>query len=109
MILYKVIFWLSLVSVAVLSIVVVPDQQLFIWNDKVNHLLAYGVLFWLLLNAYGLAYKIWILAVLLMLFGVLIEVAQSFTGYRQADLFDLLANFGGIVLVTLPYMARRSH
>lgn len=65
------------------------------WNDKGEHFAA----FWLL--SLGLALY-WSLsggrvALLLTLYGGLIEVAQSFTPCRQASLLDLLADIAGIL------------
>ena len=98
---YKVAFWLLLATVAILSMVSVPAQQLFDWQDKLHHMGAYGVLFLLLIQAYGHRYRIWVLAISLALFGLAVEVAQSFTGYRQAELWDVLANISGILLAGL--------
>jgi VanZ family protein len=62
---------------------------------------AYTVLFWCLLGAYEKQQNIWFLGILLTIFSGLIEVAQSYTGHRQAELMDFLANGTGILLVAL--------
>ena len=98
---YKVAFWLLLVAVAILSMISISAQQLFDWQDKLHHMGAYGVLFFLLIQAYGDRFSLGLLAIGLMAFGVSIEVAQSFTEYRQADLWDLAANASGILLAGL--------
>ena len=82
-------------------------QQLFDWQDKLHHILAYAVLFWFLLGAYGQQQTIWKLGILLAIFSGLIEIAQSYTGYRQAEFIDLLANITGILLVGLLYPKRQ--
>ena len=105
---YRLWFWCLLTIVAILSIVSLQHaQQLFDWQDKLHHLLAYAVLFWLLLGAYGKQQSIWTLGVLLAVFSGLIEVAQSYTGYRQAELLDLLANITGILLGGLAHPIKR--
>ena len=107
-IVYRAIFWLLLIAVAILSMVALDSpQKFFHWQDKLHHLLAYSVLFWFLLGAYIEQYRLWVLAISLAVFSGLVEVAQSYTGYRQADLMDLLANCMGILLVTLWYLLRR--
>ena len=83
-------------------------HQFFDWQDKLHHLLAYAVLFWLLLGAYEQQQNIWKLAILLAAFSGLIEIAQSYTGYRQADLMDLLANVIGILVAAFLYILRRN-
>lgn len=99
---YRAIFWLLLALVAILSMVSLElPSQVFIWQDKLHHLLAYAVLCWFLLCAYEKQHKLWILAISLAAFGGLVEVAQSYTGYRQADLMDLMANCTGIFLASL--------
>lgn len=101
---YRVIFWCLLTVVAILSMVSLQSaQQLFDWQDKLHHILAYAVLFWFLVGAYGQQKTIWKLGVLLAIFSGLIEIAQSYTGYRQAEFMDLLANITGILLVGLLY------
>jgi len=107
--LFKLIFWLTLCLVAVLSMLAVPGQQIFQWQDKVSHLLVYMFLFWLLILAYGNQWSLISLGILLALFSGLIEVAQSFTGFRQAEWFDLLANIVGILVAAVFYKAFKSY
>ena len=93
---YRVTFWCLLVTVGIFSVVSLePFHQIFDWQDKLHHLLAYAVLFWLLLGA-------------LAAFSGLIEIAQSYTSYRQADLMDLLANVIGILVAAFLYILRRN-
>lgn len=96
---HRIIFWCLLAIVAILSMLSLQyGQQMFDWQDKLHHLLAYAVLFWVLLGAYGKQQNLWLLGMLLAAFSGLIEVAQSYTGYRQAELLDFLANITGIFL-----------
>jgi VanZ family protein len=65
-------------------------------SDKIMHLAGYALLtFWW---AQLVTRQRWKLAVAVMLFGVLIEGLQGLTPDRQPDLFDALANTGGILL-----------
>ena len=104
---YRAIFWLLLLAVAILSLISIDTQQIFVWQDKVHHLVAYAVLFWWLLGAYEKQQNIWFLGILLTIFSGLIEVTQSYTGHRQAELMDLLANGTGILLVALLRVLKR--
>ena len=104
----KLFFWLTLCLVAVVSMLSVPGQQMFQGQDKLSHLLVYMVLFGLLLLAYGKKWRLMSLGILLACFSALIEVAQSFTGYRQAEWLDLLANILGILVAVLFYKALQS-
>ncbi|MDG1693282.1 MAG: VanZ family protein [Porticoccaceae bacterium] len=106
---YRATFWCLLVVVGLFSVVTLePIQHIFDWQDKLHHLLAYAVLFWLLLGAYEQQQKLWKLAILLAAFSGLIEIAQSYTGYRQADWMDLLANIIGILVAAFLHMLRRN-
>lgn len=100
---YRVVFWSLLTVVAIVSLIAIPasQPQLFIWQDKLYHGLAYGTLFALLVKAYGARYRLWHLAVSLALFGLVVEIAQFFTGYRQLEVWDFIANSLGIFLVCL--------
>lgn len=104
-ILSKLFFWLTLSLVALMSMLAIPSKQIFQWQDKLSHLVVYMVLFWLLIMAYGKLWRLMSLGILLAFFGGLIEVAQSFTGYRQAEWLDLLANIAGILVAAFFYKA----
>lgn len=94
-------FWAAMVLVGALSLVPateLPAQVFSIW-DKAQH--AGGFLLLALLG--GLAYPTSRGKVLigLLVYGALIEVAQSATGWRNGDLFDLLADAVGVWLGAL--------
>lgn len=73
-------------------------------QDKLLHLLAYGVLGFLALGTRQLSasgYRItdyWKVAAVATLYGVLDEFHQSFVPGRNADVLDVLADAGGALL-----------
>lgn len=94
--LFKAVFALCALAVMVLSLLPLgPDAPSLGW-DKANHLTAFA-----LLAALGCrAYPNRTAAVMtgLLAYGGLIEVLQSFTGYRMAEWADLLADALGLPL-----------
>lgn len=99
---YKLAFWGSLCAVAWLSVTsLTQTQHLFAWQDKLQHAAAYGGLCFLMLRAYGDNWGFWPSTIGLGLFGLAIEVIQSTTGYRQAEIWDFIANLTGIFAVGL--------
>lgn len=71
--------------------------------DKILHFSAYFVLTisWLVAFYKSIYHKLPLINVVIALFiyGIIIEVLQEvFTTYRQADLFDILANSIGILI-----------
>ncbi len=87
--------WLLVLAVIYLSLVPNPPQPDFTDSDKLGHLLAYaGLMGWwhqLDRNAYRPA-------LLFVLMGLILEILQSFTDYRQGDLLDLAADALGVGL-----------
>ena len=72
-------------------------------NDKANHLLAFGALallgdFAFPASKFGLKKFLWLLA-----YGVLIEFIQYFLPYREASLFDVLADTAGLAMYWMFY------
>lgn len=67
--------------------------------DKIYHLIAYGaMMFW-----WGMVHpgRRWQWAAALIGLGIALEIAQSFTGYRQLDRWDALANSSGVIVASL--------
>lgn len=108
--------WAALLGVTVISLTAVPPlpDQVPDWSDKLVHAMLYGVL--MLLFAYGYALppartsplRLAValrLAVLLALWGCVIEWLQGLTGHRSASAADALANIAGII-TTLALLAR---
>ena len=97
---YRIVFWLLLVAVLILSLVSVCDtKQLFVGQDKFFHMLAYSGLYALLIQAYQNKFSLWLLAACLLTFGLLVEVLQYFSGYREAEIWDFVANTLGVLMV----------
>ena len=93
----------------------VPQQfvtsPIFDWWDKAQHALAFGIL--MLLGFIAYSRDFWKLAMALILYGVAIEVIQSWTGWRSGEVRDAVADTVGIVLSGLLIQGhrfwRRSH
>jgi len=85
-----VIWWLSLTPQ--------PPQVDFEQSDKVGHFLAYGsLMFWFaqlyIARRTRLAYAAGFAAM-----GVTLEFIQGWTGYRDFEVYDMLANGTGVAL-----------
>jgi len=95
----RVLRWLfaaTAVIVMVLSLAPLePDAPSLGW-DKANHMAAFTLLALLGCRAYP-SHTVFVLAGLLV-YGGLIEILQSFTGYRRAEWADLLADALGLPL-----------
>ena len=94
--LWRVVGWLGVVVTLAVSLMPPTlggdDSQI----DKVAHLFGYACLmFWW---AQLVTRQRWKLAVVVVLFGAAIELLQGLTPDRQPDVFDALANSGGVLL-----------
>lgn len=101
-VLSRAVFWLALLTVAVLALSpgeYLPPQAIN-WWDKAQHALAFVVLALLGLPAYPRDFGR--LAAGLLAFGGLIELAQSTTGWRFGDWADWLADCLGVAVVMAP-------
>ena len=81
------------VVILVLSLLPIEHPQISP-NDKLNHLLAYGML--AALGGFG--YRIGFAGSVAFLWGVLIEELQGLTGYRLFSVADIVANGIGVGL-----------
>ena len=75
------------------------SRRIYDWWDKAQHVLAFGAL--MILG--NLAYPRYLrtIAVGLVSYGLVIEIAQSSTGWRQGDMLDFVANGVGVLLASL--------
>lgn len=98
-VLHRILFFSLLAFVLVMSLIPGElDPSPGFINDKVKHALVFFVLTFVM---EVLAYPSIVLSirkpVLLMMFGVLIEVLQGQSGYRECSLGDVLVNSVGIL------------
>lgn len=104
---YKCLFWGSVATILLLSLMPVSAPSGFSWQDKVHHFFAYGLLCWFAVRGYGDHFSSLQIGAALILLGLLVELAQSYTGYRYAEIADAVANSAGIILViTMVYLRR---
>jgi VanZ family protein len=94
--------WLAVGLLALLAGVAVALQRqsglpLFVLSDKLYHAAAFAA-FTVWFGGLVELRRLWWVALGLLGYGALIEVAQSFVPYRQADGFDLAADAAGILL-----------
>ncbi|OUS11610.1 hypothetical protein A9Q89_08790 [Gammaproteobacteria bacterium 53_120_T64] len=76
-----------------------PDATPWFWGaDKIIHLSTYALLYICAWLAFPGALLNWTLHGSLLAYGLLIEGLQSLTGYRSAELADMLANATGLGL-----------
>ena len=80
-----------------------PDESIFSWWDKAQHALVFGVLALLGLLAYPT--RIHLIFWGLLIYGAVIEVLQSLSGWRQGDVYDWYADTMGVVLVCICALA----
>ena len=105
--LIKTFFWLCVVVLTVASLMPVellPAQAFNIW-DKAQHAFGFG---WLtLFGLLSYPHKPLRVALLLLVYGGAIELAQAATGWRYGEWTDLAADGVGIVLGALAWWLLR--
>lgn len=95
--LLRLAFFVLLVAVFVVCMIPVPEGlMVFSWQDKVEHVLSFGCL--AALGFAGWPARLGRLAAGLILYGALIEFAQSLITWRSGDLLDWLADSAGVLL-----------
>jgi len=98
---YKILFWFCASAAAVLSLMPTTGAQLFQLQDKVAHAALYATLYYIAVRAYGSSFSLLLLAVMIMGFGLFLEIAQSMTSYRYGDIWDFAANSIGVIAIWL--------
>lgn len=94
----RLLFWLAIATITVLSLLPLQMAMAFSWQDKVEHAIAYACLLVLAKMAYTRSQPVWMLALALLGYGVLMEFAQSLTPYRTADIYDVFADATGLII-----------
>ncbi|MEA9601209.1 VanZ family protein [Polynucleobacter sp. MG-28-Ekke-A2] len=100
-IIFKYTFWLTFAILTYLFLV--PQQYLipevFDWWDKLQHSLAFGVLTILGLLAYArTGSEVFRVIIVLSIYGALIEVLQTLSGWRYGEFRDWVADVLGVVI-----------
>ena len=82
----------------------IETPALFPGQDKLFHLIAFGILGFLAMGALQASHEgyptrqVWLVAVAVMLYGILDECHQYFVPGRNADVYDVLADaIGGLL------------
>jgi VanZ family protein len=94
---WTLIGWIGVALVVYFSLKPHPPELGIEQGDKIQHFAAYGgmMLWWVQLTASRigrLRTAAWLIAL-----GIGLEIAQSFTGYREASLLDACANTAGVL------------
>lgn len=106
---FKLLYWMAIVVIVVVSVVAISGPQVFSFEDKLFHFAAYAIL--AVLGCFGYPTQKAMLGNLLflILLGVALEVVQSFLPNRSAEVADFIANTLGVVgggLVCHYYLGR---
>lgn len=114
---YRLVLAAYMAAVLVTSLSPMPQGLPEIFSiDKVYHFITYMVMAILLsLALYGegrarTRANLWVVAIMAFAYGAMIEVFQSFTGTRSADIFDAMINGAGAavgVFIFGYYMRRK--
>ena len=102
---FKAIFFIAVAVILYKALTQSGGEPLFYfpYMDKALHAFAFFVLAFLLnRSSSGIKKRIRNIIALLG-FGIFIEVAQSFTSYREASVNDVIADLVGILLFQLSY------
>jgi len=96
--------WLALgglwiAAVVYLSLIPNPPEMVrFPGVDKLQHVLAYGLLMLWFCQMYVIRTQRLLLTGLLIALGIAVEFMQETTGYRYFEFTDMLANAAGVML-----------
>jgi len=82
----------------------IDAPMLFLWQDKLFHLVAFGVLGFFVMGSLQASHngyqpgQLWLVALAVMLYGVSDEFHQYFVPGRSVDVYDVLADaLGGLL------------
>ncbi len=94
---FRLTLLLAIITTGYLAVIPVDLSSTINISDKLLHALAFAVLFWLAdysWSGIGLVREKWLS---LFFYGLLIEFVQYFIPYREASMFDVLANVAGLL------------
>ena len=95
--LYRLLFASSILGLMILSIAPLSDLDTLSLNDKLIHIVAFLYLGIISILSKFEIDKIY-LFILLIFYGLLIEIAQTFLPYRYFEINDLLADLIGVTI-----------
>ena len=87
--------YIMLAIVALASLLPAPEMGT---SDKLLHFLTYGVLSAAFSTLVCQARSLLMVVPGLILFGIVLEFLQGLTGYRSMEVYDMLANAGGVLM-----------
>ena len=102
---FKVVFFTTLIFILYKALTPSSGTPFFFFfnADKILHTSAFFVLSFLLNRSSSDITKRIRNMLSLLAFGILIEILQYFTGYREASIADIIADLVGILLFQLTY------
>ncbi|MCW7551419.1 VanZ family protein [Endozoicomonas gorgoniicola] len=92
---------IALITMTILGLIPTEQIPLSDWNDKAQHIIAFLILTFLVDASWPETELNWKKALALLGYGLLLEVLQGFTDYRELSGLDLLADAAGIGLYTV--------
>jgi len=101
---YRWLFWITIVAVYILAMLPQESAPSLGWGDKGNHILAFVVMSILLILSYRISLTK--VALLMVAYGVWIEISQYFTPTRSADYRDVVADSIGVAIAILIYRVK---
>ncbi|CAG2130070.1 VanZ family protein [Cupriavidus plantarum] len=93
---FRLLFWGCAAAILVLALLPPSTPMPTTGWDKSNHMLAFGTL--AVLGARAWPGRMWGVLLGLVAYGVLIEILQGFTPYRDADAIDVVADTAGALI-----------
>ena len=93
---FKILYVLYIVMLICLSLMPLGNFHTLNTHDKINHFLAFLV--FTIIGFLGYRFKYFYLFLIGISVGSMIEILQSFTKYRSAELLDLFADTVGILV-----------
>lgn len=105
---FKILFFIAVTAVLILA--VVPSDHIdfdYLYEDKIKHATAFFTLSLLLNRASSTFQHRLRNMTALLAFGILIEIIQLLTPYRESSIYDVLADVVGILLFQLLFSLYR--